>query len=99
MARFDVFRASEGDGRLLDVQADHLDGLPSRVVVPLLPVTPALPPLRDLNPVLRIGGQDLAMMTHYLAAVPKRALGPVVGSAADQRDSITRALDLLLTGF
>jgi toxin CcdB len=99
MARFDVFRARDGGGYLLDVQADLLEGLPSRVVVPLLTPGAALPPLRDLNPVLRVAGEDVAMMTHYLTAVPKRELGQPVASAADQRDTITRALDLLLTGF
>lgn len=98
MARFDVFRARDGDGYLLDVQADLLEGLPSRVVVPLLPPRAALPPVRDLNPMLRVAGEDVAMMTHYLTAVPKRELGQAVASAAGQRDTIARALDLLLTG-
>ena len=53
MARFDVHRVAGGRGFLLDVQADHLSDLPSRVVVPLLPPSVALPAIRDLNPVLR----------------------------------------------
>jgi toxin CcdB len=99
MARFDVFRVRDGDGYLLDVQADLLDGLPSRVVVPLLPPSAALPPIRDINPILRVAGGNFAMMTHYLTAMPRRELGPAIGNAADQRDTIARALDLLLTGF
>jgi toxin CcdB len=99
MARFDVFRAQGGEGYLLDVQADHLAGLPSRVVVPLLRPRPELPAIADLNPMLRVAGEEVAMMTHYLTAVPKRELGAAVADLADQRDTITRALDLLLTGF
>ena len=37
MARFDVYRNSAGEGFLLDVQADLLSYLNTRVVVPLLP--------------------------------------------------------------
>ncbi|CAM5429606.1 hypothetical protein TMEC54S_03045 [Thauera mechernichensis] len=37
MARFDVYRNSAGEGFLLDVQADLLSHLNTRVVVPLLP--------------------------------------------------------------
>ena len=99
MAQYDVFRAPEGTGYLLDVQADHLYPLPSRVVVPLLPPTPALPPIRDLTPLLTVEGETLAMMTHFLAAVPKRELGRPVGNLLAEHDAIVRALDMLLTGF
>ena len=99
MARFDVHRVAGGRGFLLDVQADHLSGLPSRVVVPLLPPSVALPAISDLNPVLRVGDRDVVMMTHYLTAVPRRELGRAVDTLAAEGDTITRALDLLLTGF
>jgi toxin CcdB len=99
MARFDVHRVAGQRGFLLDVQADHLAALPSRIVVPLLPPSEALPAIRDLNPVLRLDGKELALMTHYLTAVPRADLGPAVASLAAERDTITRALDLLLTGF
>jgi toxin CcdB len=99
MARFDVHRVAGQRGFLLDVQADHLAALPSRIVVPLLPPSTALPAIRDLNPVLRFDGKDVALMTHYLTAVPRAELGPAIGNLAAERDAITRALDLLLTGF
>lgn len=99
MPRFDVYRRRGGPGYLLDVQADHLYLLPSRVVVPLLPPTPALPPIRDLTPLLAVEGETLAMMTHFLAAVPKRELGKPVGNLLAEHDAIVRALGILLTGF
>ena len=99
MARFDIHRTGTGRGYLLVVQADHLDALPSRIVVPLLPPTAALPAIGDLNPTLRIGGDSFAMMTHYQTAIPRREPGPAIANLADERDTITRALDLLLTGF
>ncbi len=99
MARFDLYRPKRGPGYLLDIQSGWLEHLPSRVIVPLLPPTPALPVIRDLTPVFRIGEEDLAMMTHYLTAIPKRELGPAIGSLTPYQDEITRALDMLMTGF
>jgi toxin CcdB len=99
MARFDLYRPKGSDGWLLDVQSDHLYQLPSRMVVPLLPGSAALPAIRDLNPLLEVEGERLAMMTHYMSAMASRDLGRARGSLAAQADEITRALDILLTGF
>lgn len=99
MPRFDLYRRRGGAGYLLDVQADHLHLLPSRVVVPLLPPTAALPAIRGLTPLLTVEGEALAMMTHFLAAVPRRELGRPVGNLLAEHDAIVRALDMLLTGF
>jgi toxin CcdB len=99
MPRFDLYRRRGEPGYLLDVQADHLRDLPTRVVVPLLPPTQALPAIRDLTPFLRVDGEALAMMTHLLAAVPKRELGRPRGNLLSEHADIVRALGILLTGF
>ncbi len=97
MARFDLYR---GDlGWLLDVQSELTDGLPSRVVVPLVPLADAPPALRELNPVFELEGAAHQLMPQWLAATPRRALGRPQASLAHERDAITRALDLLFTGF
>lgn len=54
MAQFDVFRNPEGSGYLLDVQSDLLDGLSTRLVIPLLPALQAPRPAARLNPVVNI---------------------------------------------
>ena len=99
MPRFDLYRPRAGPGYLLDVQSDHLHLLPSRVVVPLLAPTTALPAIRDLTPLLVVEGQTFAMMTHFLAAVPRRELGRPVGNLLAEHDAIVCALDILLAGF
>lgn len=99
MARFDLYRPRRGPGYLMDIQSNWLEHLPSRVVVPLLPPTAALPVIRDLTPVFHVAEEEVAMMTHYLTAIPRRELGRAVGSLAAQQDEITRALDMLTTGF
>ncbi len=56
MARFDVYPYQGGQGLLLDVQADLLEHLNTRVVVPLLPMDLTPKPARRLNPVFEING-------------------------------------------
>ncbi len=97
MPRFDVHRVR--GTLLLNVQADEVEHLPSRVVVPLLPHAGPLPPLAELTPVLEVEGERVTMMTHYLTAIPRRELGRVVANLERERDAITYALDMLLTGF
>lgn len=99
MPRFDLHRAREGGGYPLNVQRDLHDQLSTRVVVPLLPVAQAPPPSRDLNPQFDIEGEPHILFPQYLAAVPRRELGRAVGNLETQRDAVTKALDLLLTGF
>lgn len=100
MARFDVYPMPGGaPGALLDVQADLLDALRSRVMVPLLPGRTAPPPIRDLNPVFEIGGEQLVMVTQAMAAVKLREAGRPVGTLRHEADAIVRALDVLLSGF
>ena len=97
MARFDVHRVR--GALLLNVQADEGDHLPSRVVGPLLPHAGPLPPLAELTPVFELEEGRVTMMTHYLTAVPRRDLGQAVANLAADRDAITYALDMLLSGF
>jgi toxin CcdB len=101
MARFDVY-SMPGRGRagyLLDVQADLLQDLSTRVVVPLLPPDTAPKQARDLNPSFDINGQPHLMLTQFIAAVPKRELLKPRLSLRERSDEIARALDLLLIGF
>jgi toxin CcdB len=100
VARFDLFRRPRGaPGYLLQVQSDDLDALETRVVAPLLPPDAVPRPIRDLHPHFEIEGQAYLMASQLLGAIPKRELGPAVGSLATHQDDITRALDVLITGF
>ena len=100
MARLDVHaRRDGGPGYLLDVQADLLDGLSSRFVVPLLPIELAPRPAQRLNPVFAVGGEEVVMVTQFASAVARRELGVVVARLQDQHDAVIAALDVLLTGI
>lgn len=99
MARFDLHRSEGQPGYLLNVQDALLDELPTRIVIPVLPADGPLPPFRDLSPQLDIDGVRHTVFVQYLAAVPRRELGRAIGNLEAHRDAITKALDVLLTGF
>ena len=99
MARFDVYLGSGNAAYLLDVQANELGDLNTRVVVPLMPVGDAPKPAQVLNPVFRIDWTNCVMVTQYMAAVQSKTLKKTVCTVADRRDEITAALDLLFFGF
>ncbi|HWT12097.1 MAG TPA: CcdB family protein [Allosphingosinicella sp.] len=98
MARFGVYRLADRPGLVLDCQADLLDHLDSRFVVPLVPRAKAPAPARRLNPVFEIGGAQYVMLTQSAAAVRKRDLGDEVASLASRGHEVMDALDFLLTG-
>lgn len=98
MARFDVYAMKRGGALVVDCQADLLDGLKTRVVVPLLAEGEAPTPARHLNPVFAIDGERYVLMTQFLSAVEVRELGAKVGSLDGDGEQVLRALDFLLTG-
>jgi toxin CcdB len=97
MARFDVYRSASG--YFLDMQADVLEALNTRITVPLLPPDDAPSPARHLNPVFVIDDRPLVMVTQFMSAFFRPDLGPVIASLAHEADAITRALDTALQGF
>ncbi|NMG45320.1 plasmid maintenance protein CcdB [Aromatoleum toluvorans] len=99
MARFDVYRNPEGDGYLVDLQANLLDHLNTRIVAPLLPVDRAPKPAATLNPVLNMGSEQVVMLTQFMAAVPSQILKSPVARIDSCRAEITAAVDLLFQGF
>ena len=99
MARFEVYANPAGPGYVLDVQADVLDGLNTRIVIPLLPLAQAPAPAQRLNPVFEIGDEPCVMVTQFMAAVPRELLRSPVTSLLGQDSEIIAALDMVLVGF
>jgi len=104
MAQFDVYRNPNPETNiqipyLLDLQADLLELLNTRVVAPLHTQASISAPIRHLNPILEVGGQKLVLSTAELAAVPVGALGEQVGNAKDYRDDVIASLDFVFTGI
>jgi len=89
----------QGHGYLLDVQADLLAGLDTRVVVPLFPESSAPPPMANLNPVFEINGVRHIMVTQSIATLRTKELGGVVSSLDKHHHIIMNALDVLISGY
>jgi toxin CcdB len=99
MARFDVYpMPNDKHGYVVDVQADLLDHLTTRAVVPLLPLADFQLPIRDLNPIFEINGLPHVFAPQSIATVPLKALGAAKMSLDREYITLTRALDILLTG-
>ncbi len=103
MARFDVYRNPRKESArevpfLLDVQSDLLEGLESRVVVPLRAANAVKRPVTRLNPVFQVAGVEVVMDTPQLAGVPGTMLKKPVASLGAQAFEIQNALDFLFAG-
>lgn len=99
MAKFDVFQGPVGKTLLLDVQADLLDVLNTRMVVPLITASEAPIPAKRLNPAFVIAGTEYIMVTQFLASVPSSLLKDPITEMPDRFEEITNALDMLFQGF
>ncbi len=104
MAQFDVYlnpnpATSHVIPYYLNVQADLLDALNTRVIVPLVRAGEMGPSINNLHPTFKIKGEPVVMSTAELAGLPMRALGDRVASLKNKRDEIIAALDLVFTGF
>ena len=104
MAQFDVYENQNPETKkyipyLLDVQADLLDDLSTRVVVPLITAAAMGKAAKHLNPKFKILRTNVIMSTAELAGVDLRILGDKVCSLKEHRTEIIAALDFLFTGF
>jgi len=99
MARVSVYQNPGTEGYLIEVQADLMAHLNTRLVVPLMPLSKAPKPARTLNPVFTLEGVEHAMLTQYAAAIPSSELKREITNLSGRRDEIVAALDLLLQGF
>jgi len=104
MAQFDVFEnpneeTNEAVPYLLDLQADLLDTLSTRVVVPLVAASAMGKAVKHLNPEFTIRNTTVFMSTAELAGIAVPSMGEKVSSLKDQRSEIIAALDFLFSGF
>ena len=104
MAQFDVYLNTNPATKknvpfLIDVQADLLDGLATRVVVPLFISAVFGKPAQHLNPQFTIQDFKVVMSTAELAGVSENILGEKVANLKEQRNEIIAALDFLFTGI
>lgn len=81
---------------LLDVQANLLESLETRVVVPLIAAKDSQDlTVTRLMPTLTVKDKKYVAFTPQMAGVPSREFGPPVTNVSKRRDDIIAALDLL----
>jgi toxin CcdB len=99
MARFDVYQQSNRTTLLVNCQSPYLDHLSTRFVVPLIPAGAKPPNATRLNPVILFDSVSYVLAPNAAATIQVTQTGRVVGSLVDERDAITTAIDMLVTGF
>lgn len=98
--QFDVFRNAKSPAYplLLDLQAELLERLATRVVAPLTPRSKYATPLTRLTPCVTVADQEYVVVFPLVAVIPRTRLGAPIASLAPRRNDFIAALDLLFTG-
>ena len=104
MARFDVYANPEPGERkftpyLVDVQNDFIDGLTTRIVIPLRREAAFGPCARNLNPVFAVVNDRVVLDTAALGAIPASELRKPLASLRDSRGVVQEALDALFGAY
>jgi len=96
MAQFDLHRLKDGQ-LVVDMQTDLIGIEASRIVAPLRDAKryAAFP---GLTPPVEVEGAAWIVRVQELAAVPGPELRDPIGSLANHRDALKRALDILSDG-
>ena len=104
MAQFDVYRNPSARQRedmpyMVNVQSDLLDGLPTRLIMPLAvpSLVPSSIPL-NLCPRVDFDGQRFHALAQLAAPFRVRDLGKPVGSVPGSASDIVAALDAVVSG-
>lgn len=85
---------------LLDVQSGLLDGLETRLVIPLAPLTLLKGKVvTKLMPTVDLEGKIFVLLTPQMAGISRKDLGASVCDVSFLRDEIIAAVDLLVTGI
>jgi toxin CcdB len=97
MAQFDLYRLTGGQ-LVVDLQTDLIGIDASRIVAPLREADRyvALP---GLTPAVELDGETWIVRVQELAAFAGAELQDRIGSMAEHRDVLKRAMDILIDGF
>lgn len=104
MAQYDVYAnpsrsANASIPYVVVIQSDLLDGLATRLVVPLAVQDPSARVPPALCPTIVVKGKRFDALAHYAAPLPSRLLRQPVGNAAAQARALLAAIDAVLSGF
>lgn len=103
MAQFTLYRNNNKQTRanypyLLDVQAELLQGLKTRLVVPAIHSSSGLA-IDKLNPLFTVGDEQYLLLIQQMAGIPVTNLGEAAADLSYLRTEIVAAIDILITGI
>lgn len=103
MAQFDIYENGDqhschGEPYVVDVQSNLLEGLATRMVIPLISKDTIAQPVEVLNPVIRIANQNFYLSSPQLRSVHKDRLGNKIATIVNQRDAVRASVAFLLSG-
>jgi toxin CcdB len=104
VARFDVYRHPLAKVRkrvpyLLSIQADALDFLETRIVVPLVTEKAFGPRIPFLHPIVDLEQTNVVIAMNELTALERALLGSPVANLHAHASEIVGALDYLISGY
>ena len=104
MAQYDVFpnpsrSASDGIPYVVVIQSDLLDGLATRLTMPLAEPNAMGKVPTVLCPTISVYGRRLLALAHYTAPLPTQLLRRPVGNVAAQASALVAAVDAVLSGI
>lgn len=97
MAQYKVYRLKGGE-LVLDLQSDLIETT-TRIVARLIPFDQLRVSIKDANPVFVIDGEEFALLTTHLGAVPETVLSDEVSDLGQHSCTILRAIDMVFTGI
>lgn len=104
MAQYDVFANPSSSSAhdmpyVVVIQSDLLDGLNTRLTLPLalLNVLGKVP--TALCPAITVKGQRLHALSHFAAPLPAKLLRHPVDNVTGQASALVAAMDAVLSGF
>lgn len=95
MARFDVYRLRDGS-LVVDCQANFLNDIGTRFVLPLVPRGNGPAPNGRINPEFDFEGERLVLLPQLATALRTRELVTRVGSLGEENVRIIGAVDVLI---
>ena len=98
MAKFDVYSIEGSKDLFLELQANRLQGLVTKIGAPLVLKTAGDRPIPKLQPELVVSGKTYVMLTEHLFSVPAADLKNKLTTLIESDYRITSALDLLFGG-
>ncbi len=101
--QYDVFvnpskSVEDGIPYVVVIQSDLLDGLPTRMTIPLAVINDSVSSPAVLCPVVIVKGKKFQALAHYAAPLPAKLLRRPVDNVALQASALVAAMDAVLSG-